>query len=72
MRKCLYKFCNKDINYKRKNALYCDIDCLNKNRRLKIYIDATRWVNISTSSSYEAMLDIYKLFKAQSQRHRQV
>jgi len=76
MKKCLLKDCNKDISHKGKNVRFCNSICIGIYKSSMILtpekINAIRWAKIGASSSYEAMLFIYKLFKAQSHQHREV
>ena len=78
MRICCYKYCQKDISDKAGNVQFCSKLCRGRQKYLRLFIisfkndELDRWVKIGTNSSYEARLDVYKLFKAQSQRHREV
>lgn len=80
MRRCLLNNCKKDISHRHPYTQFCNALCRNKYKSLKRSLliltpeklDAIRWAKMGASSSYEAMKSVYKLFKAQSNRHREV
>lgn len=71
MRECLN--CKESIEHRNNLALYCNAMCSEQYRQAMLEIeyekmiieniDVKRWAKIGLNSSYEAMRDVYKLFK---------